>query len=259
MQNDAHADPELTTEVVDGIPVLACVQRDTRRKPLVILSHGFRGNKEGWTPHLQTLAGRGCHAVALDNRNHGARQEPDFVSQVFEGGRLKVHEVRRLIKETADDVSRLIDHFSRAGGIDRNRIGVCGVSMGGFATFRALVIEKRITVAAPIIASPYWDDVPQGVPVAEDSDSRQALDRISQESSPALFPERFFPRPLLIQIGSEDRHYDGGRVREFAERLRSGPYRDDAPRLRLIVHEGVGHECTSDMWAHVLAWFDEYL
>jgi pimeloyl-ACP methyl ester carboxylesterase len=259
MQSDCSTDLVWVKEVVDGIPILACFEQDGRRKPLVILSHGFRGNKESWRPHLQSLAEQGYYAVALDNRSHGERTEPDFASQVFRGERLKVHEVRRLIKETAEDVSRLIDHFVLAEEVDPQRIGMAGVSMGGFTTFRALVIEDRITVAAPIIASPYWDDIPQGVPIAEEAEDRQALERISRECSPALFPERFPPRPLLIQIGGEDGHYDGARVIAFAEQLR-GYYRPaDADRVALVVHKGVGHELTPDMWANALGWFGKHL
>lgn len=259
MKNTPQTNLELTKEVIDAIPVLKCFREDGQRSPLVILAHGFRGNKESWAPHLQTLADRGYYAVALDNRSHGERMEPDFASQVFQEGKLKVHEVRRLIKETAEDVSRLIDHFIETADVDPTRIGMTGVSMGGFTTFRALVIEQRITVAAPIIASPYWDDIPQGVPAAEDAESKQALDQISRECSPALFPERFPPRPLLIQIGGEDRHYNPERVIAFSEQLRDAGYAEDPQRVKLVVHEGIGHEFTSAMWDNVLEWFDTYL
>lgn len=80
-----------------------------------------------------------------------------------------------------------------------------------------------------------------------------------RESSPALFPELFPPRPLLIQIGEQDRHYDVYRVRGFAEQLQNQYYERHAGRLKLIVHEGVGHEFTSDMWTNVMAWFNQYL
>lgn len=259
MENNTLAKVELATEVVDVIPVLTCFQKEARQKPLIILSHGFMGNKESWIPYLQGLAGYGYYAIALDNKSHGQRQEPDFASQAFHGGKLKVHEVRQLINKTAEDVSRLIDYFVATKGLDPNRIGMSGVSMGGFTTFRALVIEKRIKVAAPIIGSPFWDDIPQDVPIADDAESQQALDNLVRESSPALFPERFAPRPLLIQIGSLDRHYDVDRVKEFVEQLRENHYKADAYRLKLIVHKGVGHEFTYDMWANVMAWFNQYL
>lgn len=259
MQNTSHTDVELAKDVVDGIPVLKSFQKVTGRKPLVILSHGFRGNKESWIPHLQTLARHGYYAVALDNRSHRERHEPDFVSQVFQEGNLKVHEVRQLIKETAEDISRIIDCLATATGVDQTRIGMAGVSMGGFATFRAVVIEKRIKVAAPIIASPYWDDIPQGIPIADDPENQQALDSIVRQFSPALFPERFAPRPLLMQVGSDDKHYNVDRVKEFAEQLATCHYKADERKLKLIVHEGVGHEFASDMWANVLAWLTQYL
>jgi len=110
-----------------------------------------------------------------------------------------------------------------------------------------------------LILAAYWDDIPQGVLIEEDAASQQALDSIAQDSSPALFPERFPPRPLLIQIGSLDSHYAVDRVKEFVEQLRDNHYEADACRLKLIVHEGIGHEFTSDMWANVMAWFNQYL
>jgi dienelactone hydrolase len=249
----------LTKEIVYGIPVLECFNRDGLRKPLVLLSHGFNENKDRWMPYLKTLAEYGYYAIALDNHNHGERMERDFYSQVFSGSKLKLHEVRRLIKETAEDVSCLIDYFIASTEIDQNRIGMSGISMGGFTTFRALIIEKRIKVAAPIISSPYWDDIPQEVPVADNSESREALASISREYSPALFPEQFFPRPLLIQIGDQDTHYDPNRVRQFYKQLMSNYYKEDPQRLKLIIHKGVGHEFNSSMWVNVMGWFEKYL
>ncbi len=259
MNTSAQDDLMLTKEMVGGIPILECYKRDGRRKPLVILSHGFTENKERWTPQLNSLAEHGYYAAALDNHNHGERKEPDFASQVFSGSKLKLHEVRRLIKETAEDISRLIDHFTRSEEVDQDRIGMAGVSMGGFTTFRALVIEKRIKAAAPVISSPYWDDIPQGVPVADDAESQQTLASISHAYSPALFPELFFPRPLLIQIGDQDGHYVPDRVKQFYEQLKSGYYKEEPQRLKLICHEGVGHEFTPAMWANVMDWFKKYL
>jgi hypothetical protein len=80
-----------------------------------------------------------------------------------------------------------------------------------------------------------------------------------QECSPALFLGRFASRPLLIQIGNKDGHYAVDRVKEFVEQLRNHHYQAAAHRLKLIVHEEVGHQFTSDMWANVLIWFTKYL
>jgi dipeptidyl aminopeptidase/acylaminoacyl peptidase len=66
------------------------------------------------------------------------------MSQVFQDDKLDVYQVRRLIKETADDIPTIIDHLTADNQIDEQRIGMFGVSMGGFVTFRALVIEADV-------------------------------------------------------------------------------------------------------------------
>jgi cephalosporin-C deacetylase-like acetyl esterase len=72
---------------------------------------------------------------------------------------IDVYQVRRLVKETADDIPIIIDHFEANKQVDAQRIGMLGVSMGGYVAFRALIIEERIGVAMPIIASPNWKEL----------------------------------------------------------------------------------------------------
>src|SRR6476646_1385783 len=46
-----------------------------------MLVHGFTGAKEDFTEWLDPLATDGWHAVAPDNRGHGASEKPDDESQ----------------------------------------------------------------------------------------------------------------------------------------------------------------------------------
>jgi dienelactone hydrolase len=173
-------------------------------------------------------------------------------------GKFNLYEVRRLIKETADDIPSLIDNFISEKQVDAARIGMIGMSMGGFTTFRALVIEERITVAAPIIASPYFDEKPKDVPIITRPEITQALKAYSREFSPAHFPDRFYPRAILIQVGRKDQHLDAGRVAQFYQNLTSY-YRERPDRLKLIVEEKIGHEFTNSMWSNTINWFKRYL
>lgn len=245
--------------LIAQIPVLACYrQTEGAPKPLVILSHGFKGTKDDLRDKLELLADMEYYAVAMDNRGHGARVEPDFSSQVFQDGKLNVYQVRRLIKETAEDIPTIIDHFAADKRIDAQRVGMLGVSMGGFVTFRALVIDKRIKVAAPVIASPYWDELPADVPALATPEAKHRLAAYAREYAPAHTPERFFPRPILAQIGGKDNHYNGERVKQFYRELENH-YHADAKRVKLLVHEEAGHEFTKPMWTNVVAWFQEHL
>jgi uncharacterized protein len=260
MQQDNSPDSlELRRDEINGIPILICSQDESRPKPLALLSHGFTGNKGFWSPHLRTLGGLGFFAVALDNRAHGTRHGASFHELAFDGNRLRLDVVRRLIKETADDIPGLIDHLVGWPGVDGSRIAMAGVSMGGYITFRAMVIDKRITVGAPVIASPFWDDIPRGVSIVEDDVNRLALAELDRAYSPARFPEAFAGRPLLIQIGGQDGHYDAVRVQSFYELLRAKYYRDNPEKVRFTIHDDVEHDFTPAMWSEALIWLKRYM
>ena len=245
---------------IAGIPILSCYssEEDIVSRPLVILCHAFQSSKEFWQEKMLSLARAGYYAVALDNRGHGERKEPDFKSQVFENDGFNLYEVRRLIKETADDIPILIDHFLTHENVDAERIGMIGVSMGGFIAFRALVIDDRIRVAAPVIASPYFDERPRDVPLVNRPEINRALDDYSREFSPAYYPGQFYPRAVLIQVGGQDKHLDAGRVRLFYEKLKPY-YRRTPAKLMFIQEENSGHEFTASMWRNVTKWFNKHL
>ncbi len=207
---------------------------------------------------MLSLARAGYYAVALDNRGHGDRKGPDFKSQVFEKDGFNLYEVRRLIKETADDIPRLIDHFSSHKRVDADRIGMIGVSMGGFIAFRALVIDDRIGVAAPVIASPYFDEKPRDVPLINRPEINRTLEVYSQKFSPAYYLDQFFPRAILIQVGGQDKHLDAGRVRQFYEGLKS-KYQHRPEKLEFILEKNSGHQFTDSMWRNATKWFNKHL
>jgi len=69
------------------------------------------------------------------------------------------------------------------------------------------------------------------------------------------------PVPLVLLshgFTGEGRHYDGARVERFYEELRP-LYGDDSERVGLIVHRGVGHEFTAEMWANAVSWLETLL
>jgi pimeloyl-ACP methyl ester carboxylesterase len=243
--------------VIGEVPVLVSRPAANEPAPLVLLSHWFSGSKEGWIERLDELNEKGWFAVAMDNRLHGERAGAGFGS-LMPGGTLDLPGLRRVMQATAADMSALIDHFSRDEAVDSDRIAVAGISMGGFVSFAALVNDQRIKVATPIIASPYWGDIPGDTPVDLDSEAEADLADFTRRNEPASRKESIPPRALLMQVGAEDVHYNVRRVELFYRELRE-LYGDQAERLRLIVHAGVGHECTPEMWASAVAWLEKYL
>jgi hypothetical protein len=239
---------------VGGVPLLMSRPVGKRPAPLVLVSHGFTGRKEDFAEKLDELAAKGCLAVAMDNRLHGERAGVGLASLMTDG-KVNLSALRRAMAATAADMSIVIDGLCDRGAVDPGKIALVGVSMGGFASFAALVDDPRVAVAAPIISSPYWGDIPADVPV--DLATTGAELAAVAENEPATRMGSIPPRPLLMQIGAEDTHYDAARVVRFYEVLRP-LYGGASERLRLIVHAGVAHELTDGMWANAVAWVEAH-
>lgn len=249
---------EIENLIIDGIPTLTCFNNDGAPKPLVILSHPFQASKVFWQDRLERLANMGYYGVALDNRGHGERGGADFAEQVIVEGKFNVYEVRRLMKETADDIPKLIDYFVKNEEVDESRIGMTGLSMGGYITFRALVIEKRIKVAVAILASPYFNELPKDVQYVDRPEVLKALETYSHKNNPANFIDRFYPKALLIQVGALDKHFDVNRVKGFYHELRNR-YQDAPHCLEFVMENDIAHEFTQNMWKNTLDWLQKHL
>jgi len=252
------ASPEVRIEscVVAGVPTRLYLCDAPEPHPLLLLSHGFTGDKDriAESYNAPALARRGWAVVCIDNRLHGERPGPRFdVAVIHEGKEIDLLTLRSAIKETADDIPALLDELLRDPRIDASRIAMSGMSMGGFVTFRAMSLDPRIGVAAPLIASPHWDDVPQGMDVrflnTEESFAYAA------EHQPASHPEKFAPCPLLVQIGAADPHYDAAKVRAFCEAL-APAYREHPGRIAFRAFPGVAHDVTPEMRAAAIEWLE---
>ncbi len=100
---------------------LAVAEAGEGGRPL-LLTHGFTGAKEDFTPWLDHLADRGWHAVAPDLRGHGRSGGPD-------------DEAAYTVAALAGDLLELVD------ALGWDRCTVLGHSMGG-------VIAQRLALEA---------------------------------------------------------------------------------------------------------------
>ena len=243
---------------VNEIPVLMSYCDDGRVKPLIIVCHGFSGQKEDFAPYIKELASMGYFAVTLDNRLHGKRNGKKFDEIAIKEGKLDTYVVRKAIKETADDIVSLLDTLLQNPQIDSSQIGITGVSMGGFITYRVTMIDKRIKAAAPIISSPFWDDIPGDTPAIMSDELKKDLRDFAECYNPGNHPDAFYPRPMLMQIGEIDRHMNTERVQHFSKTLKE-IYQSDSSDVRLIVYPKTAHTFTNSMWKETVLWFNHYL
>jgi dienelactone hydrolase len=207
---------------------------------------------------MSEIAARGWNAVASDNRSHGDRSGPDFVERACAEGKWSLLAIRQMIQETAEDFRTVLDQMLLRPEIDRERIGVAGISMGAFAGLKALTLDNRIRATVSILGSPYWDDCFEGTLEVGDPKRRRLLAEYASANQPASFKEAFPPRAVLFQVGERDPHLDSARVMGFCREL-EGAYAEFPYQLEGILFPDIAHEVTPPMWENTLTWFDRFL
>ena len=233
------------------IPALCMYQENAHELPLVLVIHGYTGDKITVIQAGLHLAQAGFFVVLPDARLHGERRPPNFEKR-FDAGFAKTF--LQVLRGTSADISSLIDHFLGDSRADVMRTGVAGISMGGFAGFLAATQEPRIKVAAPIISSPDFTMLgkhPDLPPVDE-----KTADSLSRYS-PLTNYEKLQRTSLLVQNGAKDKivSVDGPRKLD-AVLTKPG----NTPKAyRYIEYADAGHEVTDGMIEHAVKWFTKYL
>ncbi|MFI0979497.1 alpha/beta fold hydrolase [Streptomyces sp. NPDC021093] len=116
-----------------------------KRRPAVLVGHGFGGSKKDVQAQAEELARQGYAVLTWSARGFGRS-----------GGKIGLNDPDTEVK----DVSRLIDWLARRGEVQLDkagdpRVGVTGVSYGGAISLLAAGHDPRVDAIAPQLT--YWD------------------------------------------------------------------------------------------------------
>ncbi|MFD8685514.1 alpha/beta fold hydrolase [Streptomyces sp. NPDC059651] len=132
---------------VDGVSVDTSyfTTGGTRRRPAVLIGHGFGGSKDETRAQAEQLAADGYAVMTWSARGFGKS-----------GGKISLNAPDREVK----DVSRLIDWLAgrpevQLDGKGDPRVGITGASYGGAVSLLAAGYDKRVDAVAPEIT--YWN------------------------------------------------------------------------------------------------------
>lgn len=233
---------------IDGIP-LVLIYRDSPesagQRGTILFYHGLSSRKEDNIKELESFAHRGFLAVGVDNVGHGERRYPDFADRM-KGDRVE-RELLDMTRKTAEEVPGLIDELVRRGYAAEDRLGICGISMGGYIVYTALTIESRFRAAAPVLGSPLWKGI-------EDDEMLNL--------SPHKHPEKFNGIFLLSQNAGKDVSVPAHYARDFHKTLNLY-YPNEQNRFKYVEFPESGHFMREQdwniLWHNVLEWFEKYL
>jgi 5-aminopentanamidase len=208
------------------LPQVRGAHSASAKPPVVIMIPGLDSVKEELQATAEYMLDRGLAVIAVDGPGQGEAEYHLPIEPAYE----KV-------------AAAVADYLDGRKDVDTHRIGVFGVSLGGYYAARSVAYEPRIK-AAVALAGPYrwdldWDELP--------AQTRATFERRSGASSPAearvrlgaLTLEQAAPlitRPLLVAYGGKDRLVPP----YHAERLAS-----EAPGAELLLDPEGSHGLTN--------------
>jgi 2,6-dihydroxypseudooxynicotine hydrolase len=197
-----------------------------RPKPVVIMIPGLDSVKEELQATAEHLLSRGLAVIAIDGPGQGEAEYELRIEPAYE----------RVTTAVAD-------YLKGRDDIDPDRIGVFGVSLGGYYAARSAVYEPRVR-AAVALAGPYrwdldWDMLPVQTRTTFQHRSGAASPAEARERAAALTLEDAAARitcPLLVAHGGRDRLVPP----YHAERLAR-----EAPGAELLMYPDGSHGVTN--------------
>lgn len=234
-----------TTTFIGPAPALLMYQGSITQAAehgVILFYHGFTVSKEIQVKELTSLAEQGFLAIGLDLVGHGARRYPDFEARFASQNPHQGLNMSRLIRETAEEVPVILDTLISQGWLYWPKVGIGGISMGGYVTYKAITLEPRLKVAACIVASPDW--------------------QFDAAESPSQHLEKFDKVKLLSQNAAHDEHVPPHYARQFHQRL-ADHFPDAAHRFTYLEYPHSGHMMREEDWAvcwdKTVAWFKRHL
>jgi 2,6-dihydroxypseudooxynicotine hydrolase len=226
----AHLDPaaERLEMRLDGKPMVGNLRRPAAadRPPLVLLLPGLDSTKEEFYHWENVFLKRGLATLSLEGPGQGETGYRTHIRPDYEVA-----------------VTAALDALSGRSDLDLGRVGVAGVSLGGYYAPRAAAFEPRIKAVAPI-GGPYnfgecWDGLPDITRetfihhsgTGDEAGAREAASWLSLAGVAGGISQ-----PMLVVFGKLDRLIPY----QQAERLAA-----EAPNATLVMYEEGNHVCNN--------------
>ncbi|SHK45972.1 alpha/beta hydrolase family protein [Paramaledivibacter caminithermalis] len=243
-----------------NIPTLEIYSENTfEKRPLVFIMHGLGSSKERNVEYGYRLVQQGFFAVSFDAYMHGEQGTEEFKKLGYMEKFMRVFDV---VEETTKYIDTMIEAYKDDKRIDADRIGLVGISMGGFIIYNYLANNKRdnIKAAVPIISCPYWSSNAKEF-VKKNPEGRKYIHKEDYEYIESIEPINSLKTmkdfPLLMLNGVKDELISIKVVRESFDMLKGNYSNKD--RIKLIEYQDAGHERAGGMIIDACKWLKEFL
>lgn len=218
--------------------------RGIDRPPLVVMVMGLDSTKEEMNAYENLFLARGLATFAFDGPGQGEAEYDLAIRGDYEV-----------------PVRAVFDHLESREDIDGDRIGLWGVSPGGYYAPRAAAHERRaracIALAGPYDRAEAWDELPELTRQAFTARAKKATEEEAREHARTLTLRDVagdITCPLFIVMGRQDRIVPPS----SAERLAS----EAGGEVRLLMIENGNHVANNRAYLYrnqTADWMAEWL
>jgi pimeloyl-ACP methyl ester carboxylesterase len=225
-----HLDPSAERLEIpyDGVALAANLRRPAAvdRPPLVLLLPGLDSTKEEFFAWENVFLSRGLATLSLDGPGQGETGLQSHIEPAYEKA-----------------VTAVLDHLEGRDDLDHGRVGLAGVSLGGYYAPRAAAYERRVKAAVGI-SGPFdfaqcWETMPRPtretvahhVGATDEEEARAKAGELNLYEAAALLD-----RPYLAITGRHDRLIPWEQTKRQA---------DEAPAGEFVLYEDGNHVCNN--------------
>jgi len=212
------------------------------------------------------LVKHGYVVIAIDAYCFGERngQGPGGLNEKGAAGEMSASKLNLWLGRTLwgmivrDDLIAL-DYLCSRPEVDRNRIGVTGISMGATRTWWAMALDERLKAGVAVCCLTRYQNLIEHEMLKAHGIYYFVPGMLRQFDSEAVVALSA-PRPLLFLSGETDAGSPVDGIHIIEQKAAQAYDLYDAQRkFQSIIYPGVGHRYTPDMWRRMVAWMDAAL
>ena len=195
--------------------------------PVLIMAPGLDSTKEEIHAYEEPFLARGIAVLAIDGPGQGEAEYDIPICGDYERAARAV-----------------VDWIEKRSDLDKENVGIWGVSLGGYYAPRAAAYEKRIKACIALSGPFEWDRIWDGLPELTRETfrvrSHSADQNAARRKAAELTMKEAAPRitcPIFIVTGRQDRLVPASHAEQLAKAV-SGP-------VELLIVEDGGHNANN--------------
>lgn len=240
---------------IEDIPVIVLTPNNGEADMgTIVLYHGWSSGKETQRIRGFILASVGYRVAIPDAINHGERNP--FEDYGFERG----DDLWTTVFNNMKEWNLLISGLDKKYGINRDKLGVIGNSMGGITAAGIYTQNEYIKALVVLNGSMAWkntNDIIKDVVHIPMTEKLKRIESKIEEIDPIENTGKLIDRPILLLHGDSDEVVPVVSQRIFFEYI--NPKYKDQDKIKFIEYPGLNHLVTTNMMEDSIVFFNKYI